>query len=208
MRITRGGWAVMTVLSTLIVLYAAKYASFDPDTYFTQQRATYLAHQLPLGLHIFGAAVALLLGPWQFSTRLRRRSPRLHRAVGTTYLLGCLVGGIGALLLAPHAYGGAVSGLGFACLGVAWLLTGATGLRMILRGRVEDHRRWMVRSFALTFAAVTLRLMLVAAQVAHLDFRTSYLAIAWLCWVPNLALAWWFTRSPGRVKVALGGGDL
>lgn len=216
MRITRAGWAVMTVLSTLIALYAAKYASFDPDTYFSQQRATYLAHQLPLGIHIFGALVALALGPWQFSARLRERSPRWHRRIGVTYLLGCLVGGIGALLLAPLAYGGVVARLGFACLGVAWLATGGTGLRMILHGRVEEHRRWMVRSFALTFAAVTLRLMLAVAMVARLDFRTSYTAIAWLCWVPNLLLAWWFTRvRPGRpdrslvrVKVVPGGEDL
>ncbi|MER7672832.1 DUF2306 domain-containing protein [Kitasatospora sp. NPDC096128] len=216
MRITRAGWAVMAVLSTLIVLVSARYLSFDPDTYFSEQRATYLAHQLPLGIHIFGALVALALGPWQFSARLRRRSPRRHRRIGVTYLLGCLVGGIGALLLAPVAYGGAVARLGFACLGAAWLATGGTGLRMILHRRVEDHRRWMVRSFALTFAAVTLRLMLVAAKVAQLDFRASYMVIAWLCWVPNLLLAWWFTRArPGRpdrslvrVKVAPGGDDL
>ncbi|MFJ8475669.1 DUF2306 domain-containing protein [Kitasatospora sp. NPDC094011] len=215
--ITRAGWAVMTVLSTLIVLLVSRYVTFDPDTFFGVQRATYLAHELPLGIHIFGAMVALLLGPWQFSARLRRRSPRSHRRIGRGYLLGCLVGGIGALLLAPLAYGGPVARLGFACLGVAWLVTGGTGLWMIRRGRVEDHRRWMVRSFALTFAAVTLRLMLMAAQAAHLDFRTSYVVIAWLCWVPNLLLACWFTRahpagqadrSLVRVKVGSGGEDL
>ncbi|WP_439654261.1 DUF2306 domain-containing protein [Streptacidiphilus anmyonensis] len=46
----------------------------------------------------------------------------------------------------------------FAALGVAWLLTGVAWLRMILRGRGADHRRWMLRSFSLTVAAVTLRL--------------------------------------------------
>ncbi|MER7585544.1 DUF2306 domain-containing protein [Kitasatospora sp. NPDC097691] len=199
MRITRAGWAIMTVLSTLIVLLAARYAGLDPDDFFSEQRATYLAHELPLAVHISGAAVALAVGPWQFAARLRRRWPRLHRVLGVIYLLGCLVGGAGALLLAPVAYGGAVARLGFACLGAAWLVTGGIGLRMILRRRVEDHRRWMVRSFALTFAAVTLRLMLGAAKAADLDFRTSYLVIAWLCWVPNLVLACWFTRPrPGR----------
>ncbi len=188
----------MTVLSTLIVLLAARYASFDPSAFFTEQRDTYLRHELPLGVHISGAIVALAVGPWQFSARLRRRCPRWHRRIGVTYLLGCLVGGIGALLLAPVAYGGAVARLGFACLGVAWLVTGAAGLRMILHRRVADHRRWMVRSFALTFAAVTLRLLLLAAEAAHLDLRTSYAVIAWLCWVPNLLLACWFTRPPGQ----------
>ncbi|WP_224277141.1 DUF2306 domain-containing protein [Streptomyces sp. LS1784] len=194
MRITRAGWAVMTVLSMLIVVISAKYISFDPAVFFEHQRATYLSHEVPLYIHIFGAVTALAVGPWQFSTRLRERSPRRHRRIGVTYLLACLVGGVGALLLAPVAYGGAVAGLGFACLAVAWLVTGGAGLRAILDGRVIDHRRWMIRSFALTFAAVTLRLMLLAATAARLDFRTSYTAIAWLCWVPNLLLACWFTR--------------
>lgn len=194
MRITRAGWAVMTVLATFIVLVSAKYLTFDPAVYFTQQRATYLSHQLPLYIHVVGALTALLVGPWQFSRRLRERRPRLHRGIGVTYLLGCLTGGIGALLMAPVAFGGAVTSLGFACLAVAWLVTGGAGLRAVLAGRVADHHRWMVRSFALTFAAVTLRLMLLAATAAHLDFRTSYTAIAWLCWVPNLLLACWFTR--------------
>ncbi|MFJ7907405.1 DUF2306 domain-containing protein [Kitasatospora sp. NPDC096204] len=195
MRITRAGWAVMTVLSAFIVVVSAKYLSFDPSTFFRHQRATYLSHRLPLYVHIFGALTALLIGPWQFSRRLRERRPRLHRRIGATYLLGCLVGAVGALLLAPVAYGGAVTGAGFACLAVAWLVTGGAGLRAILDGRVSDHRRWMIRSFALTFAAVMLRLMLLAATAAHLDFRTSYTAIAWLCWVPNLLLACRFTRA-------------
>ncbi|MFE6050559.1 DUF2306 domain-containing protein [Kitasatospora sp. NPDC056446] len=194
MRITRAGWAIMTVLSTLIALLSARYVGLDPATFFTEQRATYLAHELPLAVHISGASIALAAGPWQFSERLRRRWPQWHRRIGVVYLLGCLVGGVGALLLAPVAYGGVVARIGFACLGVAWLVTGGTGLRMILRRRVEDHRRWMIRSFALTFAAVTLRLMLVVAKGAQLDFRTSYTVIAWLCWVPNLLLAYWFTR--------------
>ncbi|MFJ6385058.1 DUF2306 domain-containing protein [Kitasatospora sp. NPDC092039] len=195
MRITRAGWAVMTVLSTFIVVSSVKYFSFDPAAYFAHQRATYLSHQVPLGIHVFGAVTALALGPWQFSGRLRARLPRWHRRIGATYLLACLVGGVGALWLAPVAYGGALSGAGFAGLAAAWLVTGGAGLRAVLDGRVADHRRWMIRSFALTSAAVTLRLMLLAATTAGLDFRASYTAIAWLCWVPNLVLACWFTRT-------------
>ncbi|MFE4362505.1 DUF2306 domain-containing protein [Kitasatospora sp. NPDC056800] len=205
MRITRAGWAVMTVLATLIAVISAKYFSFDPAGFFEQQRATYLSHEVPLYIHIFGAITALAVGPWQFSARLRERRPRLHRRIGVVYLLGCLVGGVGALLLAPVAYGGAVARLGFVGLAVAWLVTGNAGLRAILDGRVADHRHWMIRSFALTFAAVTLRLMLVAATAAHLDFRTSCTAIAWLCWVPNLLLACWFTRPRRAVAEVVTG---
>jgi hypothetical protein len=53
----------------------------------------------------------------------------------------------------------------------------------------------MIRSFALTFAAVTLRLYLPASQIAGMPFPAAYSAIAWLCWVPNLLVAEWFIRA-------------
>ncbi|MFF5209696.1 DUF2306 domain-containing protein [Streptosporangium sp. NPDC000396] len=211
MRITRAGWVLMTVLSVSIVIVAAQYLSFDPAVYFPQQRAVYGERELALGAHIAGAMVALAVGPWQFSRRLRRRLPRLHRGLGVLYLLGCLIGAAGGLVLSLTAHGGVAAGLGFAALAVCWLVTGGAGLRMILAGRAADHRRWMTRSFALTFAAVTLRLMLgtygglSSAGLVDLDFTSVYVAVAWLCWVPNLAIAWWFTRTRPRSVVALAG---
>ena len=47
----------------------------------------------------------------------------------------------------------------------------------------------MTRSFALTYAAVMLRIYLPLAMIVGLDFAQAYPAIAWLCWVPNLAVA-------------------
>jgi hypothetical protein len=198
----------MTVLSLLIVTVAARYLRFDPADYFSQQREVFLRHEFVLGLHIGGAMLALGLGPFQFVSRIRTRWPRVHRVMGRLYLLGCLAGGIGGLLLAPTAHGGMVASLGFAGLAICWLVTGAVALRMILLGRVPDHRRWMIRSFALTFAAVTLRLMLgvygglAGADIVHIGFTSAYVVVAWLCWVPNLLVALWFTRRP--VSVGLG----
>jgi hypothetical protein len=59
----------------------------------------------------------------------------------------------------------------------------------------------MIRSYALTLAAVTLRLWLPLSQVAGIDFMTAYVAIAWLCWVPNLLVAEWFLRRRPRRPV-------
>jgi hypothetical protein len=47
----------------------------------------------------------------------------------------------------------------------------------------------MMRSYALAFAAVTLRLYLPIFQITHVDFMIAYRITAWLCWVPNLAFA-------------------
>lgn len=200
----------MTVLSLGIVAYAAKYLGFDPSVYFEDQRLVYMQHQLALGAHITGAMVALTVGPLQFAKRLRTRLPRVHRTLGALYLFGCLVGGIGGLALSTTAHGGPVAGIGFAALAVGWLVTGGMGLRAILTGRVADHRRWMIRSFSLTFAAVTLRAMLGAyaglssAGLIDVDFTTAYIWIAWLCWVPNLLVALWYTRRPVAKEVLVG----
>jgi hypothetical protein len=103
--------------------------------------------------------------------------------------VGVLVGGLAGLLMAFHAFGGIAARLGFACLALAWLYT---GLRAYLAARAREfalHRRWMVRNFALSFAAVTLRLWLPASMVLGIPGELAYPVIAWLCWVPNLVVA-------------------
>lgn len=186
------GYATLILLSLGVVGYALVVYGFLPvgAMLHPDMRATYEAQRLGIYGHVFAAAVALTLGPFQFSTTLRARHPALHRWSGWVYLVvGVLVGGLAGLYMAAHAFGGTVARLGFACLALGWLYT---GLRAYLAIRARDlaaHRRWMVRNFALTFAAVTLRLWLPASVASGVAFELAYPAIAWLCWVPNLLVA-------------------
>jgi uncharacterized membrane protein len=153
-------------------------------------RVSFESHRLAVYLHIFASLAALAIGPFQFRARLRARRPRLHRALGRVYLgFGILVGGIAGLFLAWHAFGGWPARLGFGALALSWLYTGMQAYRAIRAGDVSSHQRWMVRNFSLTFAAVTLRLMLPASMVSGIPFELAYPCIAWLCWVPNLVVA-------------------
>jgi uncharacterized membrane protein len=153
-------------------------------------RAVFRTHRVGLYLYVFGSVAALALGPFQLSSRLRARCPGAHRWMGRLYLgVGVLVGGLAGLFLALHAFGGAVARLGFASLAVCWVSSGFLALRAIRRGDVPSHRRWMVRNFALTFAAVMLRLYVPLSAVLGIPLESAYPAIAWLCWVPNLAVA-------------------
>jgi hypothetical protein len=61
--------------------------------------------------------------------------------------------------------------------------------RHIRRKEIQPHRQWMIRNYALTFAAVTLRLWLLVFQVAGVALLEGYIAVAWLSWVPNLIAA-------------------
>jgi hypothetical protein len=58
------------------------------------------------------------------------------------------------------------------------------------------HRRWIIRSFALTLAAVTLRLYVPIAVMLPVQFEDAYRAISFLCWVPNLLVAELFLLQP------------
>jgi uncharacterized membrane protein len=153
-------------------------------------RATFERHALAIHLHIFASSLALLIGPFQFSQRLRAQRPALHRWLGRTYLLvGVGLGGMAGLWMSRHAHGGPVAQIGFASLALAWLYTGVRAYASIRQGDVAAHRQWMVRNMALTLAAVTLRLYLPWVFVFSWPFTSSYAAIAWLCWLPNLVVA-------------------
>jgi uncharacterized membrane protein len=156
------------------------------------------AVRLAFYLHVTFGGVALLLSPFQFVTRLRLRAPRVHRAVGRVVLASIAIGGPAGLVLAPHSLAGPVGTVGFGLLAVLWLAFAATAFRAILRRDIAAHRRWMVRTFALTYAAVTLRLWLgvligVQAGMAGVDadvaFDRAYLLVPFLSWVPNLLVA-------------------
>lgn len=156
-------------------------------------------------VHAVSSALALMLGPWQFATRLRARRPQLHRLMGYGYALCLLVGGLSALPLAAHAGGGPVAQFGFGLLGVGWLVTTAIALVHIRARRVAEHRRWMLRSFALTAAGISLRLQLGIAGALDVPFESFYTVVAWSCWVPNALLMelWlWPRRATPAVQDA------
>jgi uncharacterized membrane protein len=115
----------------------------------------------------------------------------VHRWIGRTYVAAVAVGGAGALALAPLSQHGLVTHVGFGLLAVVWLLATGTAYWRIRSGDIRAHRRWMIRSYALTFAAVTLRIYLPLSAVAGVSFPDAYQVVAWLCWVPNLVVAEW-----------------
>lgn len=195
-----GGVALLWVLSFGVAAYALLTYAFLPmgSAVAPGMRDGFVAHAEGVYVHAFAAAIALLLGPVQFSTKLRREHVRVHRWSGRIYLaVGVLAGGLSGLYLVQYAYGGPLAKAGFGTLAVLWLYTGWRAFDAIRSGAVAAHRRWMVRNFSLTFAAVTLRIYLPLGALAGVQFEQLYPVVAWLAWVPNLLLAervW--NRSP------------
>jgi uncharacterized membrane protein len=158
-----------------------------------------------LQLHIAASAVAMILGAFQFLRVLRQKAPGVHRWLGRFYIASCLIGGAAGGSIALSSTAGPVAGWGFFMLAIIWLFATVMAWAAALRRDFTSHERWMIRSFALTLAAVTLRLYLPASIVFDLEFVTAYTVIAWICWVPNLIIAeiWIAMRKrPRRPKVA------
>lgn len=153
--------------------------------------------------HVTLGPLALAVMPFQFSHRLRRNRPGVHRWLGRVYGVAILVSGLAGLAMALGTQAGTFAGIGFGLLAIAWLGTTGIAISHAMAGRIADHQRWIVRSAALTFAAVTLRIELPILAMT-LGMETGYPYVAWLCWVPNLLVAeWWLRRRPApRPQVA------
>ncbi len=168
-----------------------------------EMRASFESHPWAIYVHAFAASLALLVGPWQFVDRWRARCPRLHRLLGQIYLgIGVGVGGLSGLFLAWHAFGGLVSTLGFAALASGWLYTGWRAFEAVRERDFVRHRAWMVRNYALTFSAVSLRLQLGIVFAAGWSFEALYPAIAWWCWVPNVFIGEFILRARATRPIA------
>ena len=131
----------------------------------------------------------MLTGWSQFSARFRIQNLSTHRLLGKIYVVVCILSGGAGLYLAFYATGGWVASLGFGGLAISWLFTTSKAFLSIRNKEIDKHQQWMIRSYALTFAAVTLRIYLPLSQIAQFEFNDAYRIIAWLCWVPNLLIA-------------------
>ena len=147
---------------------------------------------IAISLHLAGGIVAIVLGAFQVNSALRSRFLSIHRWSGRVYIVAVLVGGAAGFALALHSFGGLVTHFGFGLMAICWIGTTLNAYRYIRRGDLVAHRAWMLRSYALTLAAVTLRIYLPLSQFAAIEFEAAYQVISWLCWVPNILVVEWF----------------
>lgn len=186
--ILSGAWRLVIVLLIveIAMVSALRYVigSEAPPPPIT---ANLFAHPF-LVIHVVAAMVALLVGPLQFVRRVRTRWPAFHRATGMIYVAAIAIGSPAGFVLALGTSAGPVAGTGFATVAVLSVAFTWLGLRAALRGQFAEHRVWMLRSWAMTAGAITLRLLLPASAMLGFRFYAAYPVIAWLSWLINLAI--------------------
>lgn len=194
-------WA-MLAFSLLVALYSWRFIPLGIERAFDGLGAAVMDPRLPFVVHVVAAPVALATGAAQFLPRLRSRRPAIHRWTGRTYGVAVLLGGIGGLWMALDSFDRPVAALGFGTLAILWLLFTARGVAAARARRFDAHRAAMIRSFALAFGAVTLRVQLPIFFIFILPEGSTYLDaspyVAWTAWVPNLLIAELWLRRRAR----------
>lgn len=186
-------WSVMTLSAIAVAVYSLLLLTLpEMRSSFVEQ----LFNNLPstTAIHFGGGAIAIVCGAIQFNPYLRKAALELHRWLGRAYVVAILFGGVSGLVLAVNSQAGVYAQMGFSGLAIAWLFTTYTAYRAIRQGNLNGHQRWMVRSYAVTLAGVTLRLYLGLTVASGLTLSEVYPIIAWLCWVPNVLLAEYYLR--------------
>jgi len=187
----RPGW-IATAALLFGLLISLVFVAVAALPYFSLDEARFGSYWPRRGwllLHVTTGMVALLTGPVQLWLGLSDRATAVHRSLGFVYLGSVAVSSVAAYYLALHTDGGWVFGSGLAGLATAWLLTSSLALLAITRHLYEQHKEWMVRSYVVTTAFVTFRVLSTALQAAGVGTQPEVLGVcAWFCWSVPLLL--------------------
>jgi hypothetical protein len=184
--------AACVVVGACLVVLGARFLISDAIPFITDISPGNYGRFWPrrdwLLTHIAGSGLALLVGPLQFWSGLRRHSVLVHRWTGRLYVVSVIMGGFPAFYLASHAEQGAAFGISLGALGVAWWTTTGMAYFAIRRGHVSQHKEWVIRSYVVTFTFVTTRALAEFGVLPSLGPDT-FTTLVWLGWsLPLLAL--------------------
>jgi uncharacterized membrane protein len=198
--------SVLFFFTYLMAQITLPYLSLSWDTKFLQIKQWVIENDVwraAFFTHVFSSIFLLMAGFTQFSSPFKKGYRRVHSLAGKMYVVILLfVSGPAGLIMAVYANGGWPSQLAFTLLSVLWLWTTAKAWLAIRRGDFLIHGEWMMRSYALTLSALTLRAWkFLIVMVLHPRPMDVYMVVAWLGWIPNLLIAEWLIRKHYTNKI-------
>jgi len=178
--------AILSLIAYFLIKNALHYFVVTPDSYggYFWLKIRWL---LP---HVASGLLALVIGPLQFWPKMRRDYLPFHRIAGRIYVVTVLIGSVAGWGMASTIEGAPVYALGLSSLALAWITTTGMAFIAVRRKNIAQHKQWMVRSYVVTFAFVTFRLVsdLLTANDVMPDDENSAL-MAWACWAVPLLIA-------------------
>jgi hypothetical protein len=181
--------------SYLLILLTLPYFAFERNTDFLSSKQL-IYHldwwRISFYVHVFTSPVIILAGLCQFSRTLLHRYAGIHRTLGKIYIATVLfLSGPAALIMALYANGNTATKVGFTLLSCLWLLFTGIGYRKARQRDFNTHGNFLLRSYALTVSAITLRFYayLIGEWELAIEPVTAYMILSWISWIPNLVIA-------------------
>lgn len=190
----------------LLGLITLQYIPIRYDVAFLnikQEEIKLTYYKLAFFSHVYTSIVVISLGLLQFSRTVRRRFSFIHKLSGKIYiLLILLVACPSGLIMAYHANGGLISQVSFTILSILWFTFTLKAYTAIKKGEYQKHKNFMIRSYALTLSAISLRLFKYGiVSTFELPPMDTYKIVSVLGWVVNLAIAEMLIRRTARNKL-------
>ena len=188
-------WIMLVLYFTvLMVLVTLPYLSFklNVDFLLTKQRIIHIRHwRYAFYAHVLTSTFVLLAGATQFWPLFLQRFRAWHRRIGKLYVLIILLAsGPAAMVMSFYANGTQVAKTSFVLLTFLWIGFTAAAWYWAVKRNFRLHRNFMIRSYALTLSAITLRAYaLVLPHFVHMSGKDEYSLIAWASWTINLLIA-------------------
>ena len=204
MNLSRGAFYFMLLLMAVpLSINALSYLNLDSDYGFLRIKrdAISTGWYLPAYYaHVLVGAVILLVGFLQIHPTFGLRWRNTHRMLGKVYVGGILfLSAPGGLVMTLFINRGPIVQASFVLQCTLWFIFTWIAYIRIRQRDIHSHRQWILRSFALTLAAITLRIyVFLGSWSFDLAQPTAYATIAWLSWVPNLLVCEWYLRVSNR----------
>ena len=141
-------------------------------------------------IHITSSIAVIGTGIFQFFPKILRGYPKVHMLIGKIYIGSILLfAAPSGLVIASFANGGLSSKVGFSLQCCVWFAVTYAAWHAIMQQKWEKHIEMMLRSYAVTLAAMSLR---TESYALYYFFQTkpieTYLTVTWLSWVGNLCI--------------------
>lgn len=183
---------IIAYCSYLLVLLSLPYLSFERDIEFlaTKQLIYHLDWwRYSFYVHVFSSPFVITSGLLQFNRYFIHRKVKVHRICGLIYAFFVVfISGPSALLMGLYANGGFVTQISFVVLSVLWITTTIIAYAYVRKRNYIQHANWMIRSYALTLSAITLRIYAYFMDVWNVPLSptATYALISYLSWTVNV----------------------
>jgi uncharacterized membrane protein len=191
----------------LMLRMIVEYYPLNDHTGFLQYKQAYINNRLWKAcfyIHVFISLFVLMAGLTQFSPYVLHQHRNLHRIIGRLYAGNILfINFPAAMVMSIYANGELPGKTAFILLDCFWFFFTLRAVVAAKKGRIEEHKNFMIRSYALTLSAISLRTWkIILVNTTEIDLHTIYIMDAWLGFVPNLLLAEWLIRRKALLNLS------